>query len=698
MTDPLTPDLKLAEFFDRPDPAQWRELTEAVLNGAPFEKKLVTKTLEGIAQQPIYDREEVAEKEDTDTTPGEFPYLRGTRASGYRGKTWEVCQGLPYPTPEAFNAALLEDLGRGQDSVLLHLDENGRHGCEPGDTAGSCGTVILDMEDLETALNGVDLEKVPLHIEAGAAAPAAAAAVNRSSITPRKGSICFDPLALLAMDGELPMRLTDTWDLMASQVTWMNDEMPDLRSVGVDVSWSVNAGGNAVQELALMLASAAETFRALAERGVSPDLAAKKSLVRMSIGSDFFMQTAKFRAARGLWAHMAQACGGGEEACKLHLFAATSIWHQTRLDPYVNLLRGTSQAFSAVLGGVDGLRVDPFDAPFGLPDRFSRRIARNIQLILRDEAHLTEVVDPAGGSWTVEHLTRELSTRAWAEFQRIEAAGGMLALLQDGSIQNDLEAQAEKQRELLAQRRMIKVGTNQFADVEEKKPPNRMPDRAEIAAAAREKLEAKRAARTGASATMALNALKQDLNMNTLEAALKHGATLAEVTCICGGESHSRVNPVRIGRLTEGYERLRRRMDAYVAATGSRPQVLMAQMGPVRQYKVRSDFSQEFLKPAGFEVRAQESYDTAEAAAEAVLKQGVAATVICSTDDTYPDLVPDFARAVKASAPDTVVLMAGFLPDHLEAFRAAGVDDFIHLKANNLQMLERLQDQTGVDA
>lgn len=698
MTDPLTPDLKLAEFFDRPDSAKWRELADQVLNGAPFEKKLVTRTLEGIAQQPIYDREEVAGRDDADTTPGEFPFLRGTRASGYHGKDWEVCQGLPYPTPEAFNAALLEDLGRGQNSVLLHVDENGRHGCEPRDSAGMCGTVILDMEDLETALHGVDLEKVPLHIEAGAAAPAVAAAVNRSSITPREGSLCFDPLALLALDGVLPMRLTDTWDLMAGQVKWMDTEMPGLRSVGVDVSWSVNAGGNAVQELALMLASAAETFRALEERGTPPDLAARKSLVRMSIGSDFFMQLSKFRAARGLWAHLVKACGGGEEACKLKMFAATSMWDQTRLDPYVNLLRGTSQAFSAVIGGVDGLRVDPFDAPFGLPDRFSRRIARNIQLILRDETHVTEVVDPAGGSWTVEHLTRELSSRAWAEFQRIEKEGGLLAQLQDGSLQSTLEEQANQQRELLAQRRLIRVGTNQFANPEEKKLNDHMPNKAEIAAAAREKLEAKRAARTDASVTMALNALKQNLNMNTLEAALKHGATLAEVTSICGGDSLSRVNPVRVGRLTEGYENLRRRMEAHVAKSGAAPKVLMAQMGPVRQYKIRSDFSQEFLKPAGFEVLAEDAYATAAEAAAAVTAGGAAATVICSTDDTYPDLVPDFARAVKAEAPNTVVLVAGFLPDHAEAFRAAGVDDFIHIKANNLRMLETLQDLTGVDA
>jgi methylmalonyl-CoA mutase len=219
-----------------------------------------------------------------------------------------------------------------------------------------------------------------------------------------------------------------------------------------------------------------------------------------------------------------------------------------------------------------------------------------------------------------------------------------------------------------------------------------------VAAGAKEKLDAKKASRTEASVTMALNALNQELTMNNLEAALKHGATLAEVTSIYGGDSSSRVNPVNIGRLTEGYEALRDKMEAYVAKAGSPPKVLMAQMGPVKQYKIRSDFSIEFLKPGGFEVLSDDAYETAADAARAVIDSGAAATVICSTDNTYPDLVPEFAKAVKAGAPDTVVLMAGMLPDHVEAFQAAGVDNFIHLKANNLQLLEELQAQTGVDA
>jgi methylmalonyl-CoA mutase len=428
--------------------------------------------------------------------------------------------------------------------------------------------------------------------------------------------------------------------------------------------------------------------------GVAVDTAAEHALVQFAIGSDFFMEMAKFRAARALWAHLVKSCGGGETAQKLTQMAATSSWHQTRIDPWVNLLRGTSQTFSAVLGGVDGIRVEPFDAPFGLPDTFSRRIARNTQLVLRDEAHLREVVDPAGGSWTVESLTQELASRAWDLFQEIEREGGVVAMLQSGALQSRIAELADKQKTMLAQRRLVKVGGNQFAYPEEKKLPERLPDTAATAEAAVKAVAALKASRREDTLSEALT------NVNSFQGrvdAITAGASFPEVMAALAGDPMS-VTPVTLSRLTDGYEKLRTSIDAYVQAHGSRPVVFMAQMGPVKQHKIRSDFSQEFLKPTGFELDASRTFDDPETAAEAAVERGAAVTVVCSTDDTYPDLVPAFARAVKAASPDTLVLVAGLLPDHTEAFQDAGVDDFIHLRANNLEMLETIHRLTGVSS
>lgn len=695
MTEPsLSPQVNLRELFEAPDMSEWMKLTEKVLGGAPFEKKMVSKTLEGIAQQPIYDRSVLDTLPMADTTPGEFPFLRGTSPAQGPGSSWEVCQSLPYPTPEEFNTALLQDLMRGQDSVLLTLDENARAGREVTDSAGACGTCVQTVEELLAALKEVDVTAVPLHIAAGVSAPAVAAALVAGEKVPTSGSVCFDPVSILALEGSLPMSLEKTGALLADHVSGMAEHLPGVNSLGVDVSWNVNAGGNAVYDLALMLASAAESFRMLEANGGSVETAAENALVQFAIGSDFFMEISKFRAARALWAHLVKSCGGGETAQKLTQMAATSSWHQTRIDPWVNLLRGTSQSFSAVLGGVNGLRVDPFDAPFGLPDTFSRRIARNTQLVLRDEAHLLEVVDPAGGSWTVESLTQELAGRAWSLFQDIEKQGGVIAMLQSGDLQSQIAGLASQQKTLLAQRRMVKVGGNQFAYPEEKKVESRLPDTVATAAEAKTAMAALTASRDAEKVDAAL---QETATFRGRVNALSVGASLPEVIKSLSGEPVS-VAPVKLSRLTDGYEKLRDAIDRYVEEEGTRPVAVFAQMGPVKQHKIRSDFSQEFLKPSGFALDASGIFEDPEAAARAAVERGAAVTVICSTDDTYPDLVPAFAKAVKAASPQTVVLMAGLLPDQTEAFRAAGVDDFIHLRANNLELLETLHRLTGVSA
>lgn len=644
MNQALSPTLDLHADFGPPDSALWRSLTEKVLNGATIEKKLVVKTPEGIAVQPIYGRESLEALHLADTQPGTFPYLRGTRPEGYHSGTWQIRQNLPYPAAADFNAAAKRDLSRGQDALVLQIDPEGQH-----------GTSITSQEEFDAALEGIELNKIACHIEAGAAAPVAAAWLAARGDLPASGSVCFDPVFQLATEGELPMDLDAAWDLLAEHLKSVDALAPQLRSLGVDVRWSGNAGGNAVTDLALMLASAAESLRALEARGISPDFAAGKALVRFSVGTDFFMEIAKFRAARGLWAHFVKACGGGFESAKLCQHAQTSIWEQTALDPYVNLLRATSEAFSAVVGGVDGLTVDPFDTVAGLPNEFSRRIARNIQLVLRDEAHLTEVVDPAGGSWLVENLTDELAKKAWAKFQEIEAAGGLIEKLRDGSLRAEFEALAAERQLRLARRQDVKVGVNMYANLDEKD------------------LEAVRPA-----------------------AADPARGTLADLLGTRLDGQHTRVTPVKLGRLTAGYERLRANMAAYAAATGATPAIFLAQMGPVKQHKIRADFTAEFLKPSGFRILAEGSYNDAESAAAAVLASGAAATVICSTDDTYPELVPAFAKAVKAGNPKVQVLVAGLLPDLVDSFKAAGVDEFIHLRANNLQLLSDLQALTGV--
>ncbi len=688
----LSPTLDLAADFGPPDAAEWMKLTESVLQGAPFEKKLVARTPEGIAVRPIYGPEALDDNPMADGTPGEFPYLRGTRAAGYRAKPWDICQVLPYATAAEFNAAAHHDLGRGLNALVITLDEADKHGRDPGEGSGVGGTSLVTRADYDEALAGIDFADLPVHLDAGVSAPAAAILLLDRPQGPARGSVCFDPLALLATQGELPMTIDRAWDLLATHKRLVGKLAPAVLSVGADLRWVGHAGGNAVQELACMLSSAAESMRALAARGSHAGVVARKTRVRLAVGSDFFMEIAKLRAARVLWAQLVRACGGDDEAAKLNLCASTSAWTQTQQDPYVNLLRGTSQAFAAVVGGVDGLQVDAFDALFGPPTEFSRRIARNIQLILRDEAHIPEVVDPAGGSWTIESLTLELARKAWAMFQEMEREGGMLAALQSGVLRERLAASAAERRALLAQRREVMVGTNQYVNLDEILPERRVPDTVAVAAAARARLAQALDARDGRATQAALVALGEGLSGDTLLSALRLGASLGEITRRLGMGDVSRVEPIACGRLTEGYEALR----ANVAALAEPPVAFLAQMGPLRQHKARADFTLEFLKPGGFRLLAERSFTDPAEAARAAIDAGAAVTVLCSTDETYPTLAPAFAAAVKAASPKTIVLVAGLMPELAEAFKAAGVDGFIHLRANNLDMLQDLHDRLGV--
>lgn len=370
-------------------------------------------------------------------------------------------------------------------------------------------------------------------------------------------------------------------------------------------------GGTAVQEVAHAWTQGVKILREAADQGRSVDEAACSIRFIFAAGGEFFVTLAKLRAARYGWARIVTACGGSEEAARMIIHARTSRWQQSSLDPHTNMLRSTASAYAAILGGCDSLEVLPFDEIFREPDDFSCRIALNTQLILRDECHGEAVTDPAGGSWFVEDLTREIAEAAWAEFQKSATPG--------------VEAAAGAQRAALSKRRRVMVGVNQYANPAEK----------------------------------ALTATK-----NT-----------------------------SAGRLAGAFESLRANARAYAEKQGGAPKIFLLTMGPVRQHKARADFVRGFLEPGGFEVVYPSGFQNAADAAQAAHAAGALAAVLCSTDDTYPDLVPAVLAEMKGAMP---VILAGWPPDHVEAFKSAGIADFIHLKADCGAFLAAWQKTLGV--
>ncbi|PDV98433.1 methylmalonyl-CoA mutase family protein [Candidatus Chloroploca asiatica] len=690
----------------------WRQAAEKTLKGVPFEKRLITKTYEGIDLRPLYVRADTAELPHIKALPGLPPYVRGTSPLGFTVKPWAIAQELPYGSPAEVNAAARADLPRGQTMLNLPLDQATLAGLTPAyaspDLVGKGGMSLASVEDVLTLLDGLDLASLPLLIAAGVhALPVTAlimAAAQRLGVAPEQvqGCIGMDPLGRMVATGGLPMPLHFAYDQMAALTAWAITDAPQLQTILVRLDPYSNGGSSAVQDLAYALATGVAYLRAMQDRGLSVDQVAPKMRFSFAIGGQFFMEIARLRAARLLWAQVIAAFGGGAEAQKMVLHARTATWTKTRTDAHANMLRVTSEAFAAVMGGCDSLHISPFDECIGLPDEFSRRIARNVHIILQQECNFMHLIDPAGGSSAVETLTDELARSAWAMFQAIEAEGGMAASLALGTPQDQVAQTRTERFKAVAQRKDVIVGTNMYPNLKERPLVVRTTDSVALQAergAALHKMRATADATVRDQALQSLAqavALRSDLVPATIAAA-DHGISLSEIaTILCSVGPGPRFKAIPAHRASEQFEALRAAADAFAATSGQRPTIFLAKMGPVAQHKARTEFATAFFEPGGFAVVGDQAFETPEAAAEAALAAEAPVVVICSTDDTYPTIVPALTGAIKAARPSTTVILAGYPADQVDAYKQAGVDDFIHLRANCYAVLARLQQQQGV--
>jgi len=408
--------------------------------------------------------------------------------------------------------------------------------------------------------------------------------------------------------------------------------------------------------------------------------------VSLAVGSNYFIEIAKFRAFRVLWNWMLAAFGVPEERRSLHLHARTGLFNKTIFDPYVNMLRTTVEAFAAVVGGVDSLHVGPFDEVLREPDTFSHRIARNTHLILSEECGLNQVIDPAGGSWAVEKLTSEMAEKAWTIFQKIEGGGGILPALRSGSVQDEVEAVRVQKAKHLQQRRAILVGTNQYPNATEQlleKPPV---DYRSIANSRAAEVAAKRPAG---------GPVEVD-TLNGAIAAAEAGATIGQLHAAeVGNEGPGlEVKPVLMKRGGEDSEKLRfAAMD--LRGRGTPPVILQVNMGPSRRYRLRADWTMSFFQVAGIEVLGQDDFNTVEEAVQALETAGARVAVLTSDDEAYADAATEWAGALKAAQPGLYLILAGDPGENEPALREAGVDDFVHLRVNNYTMNRDLLERLG---
>ncbi|MFZ4806919.1 MAG: methylmalonyl-CoA mutase family protein [Hyphomicrobiaceae bacterium] len=619
--------LPLAADFPAATRDDWMNLVAKVLKGADFDKRLVTRTAEGLAIQPLYTRAD-ALPATLATTPDQPPFTRGHAADGLG---WDIRQRFADTDPAHANAAILADLEGGVSSIILQIAAPGQSG--------------LPVDGLAAALAGVLLDVCPVALEAGELAVEAAAALDaawaaRGVPTERRlGAYGADPIGTLARNGSLGTPVA-TLLSQAAKLAAAARSAPHLTALLADGRPYHGAGASDAQELGAMVATFVAYLRAAEAQGLAPAEAFPKIAVALAVDTDQFLGIAKLRAARSLLWQVASACHAGPAAGRVHLTAETAARVYARRDPWVNILRATMAGSAAAMGGADAISVLPFTWALGQPDAFARRIGRNTQIVLQEEASLGRVADPAGGSWYVERLTDDLAKAAWEVFQEIEAEGGIVAALKSGHLQDMIAANAAARERQISTGRTELTGVSAFprlGDDGATAPPHPVPP-----------------------------PVRQD------------------------GE---RVTALTLRRLAAPFEALRDRADC-AAAGGHKPVVFLASLGTLAEFNTSATWITNYLAAGGIEAIASAGFTNSADAGAAFAASGARVACLCSTDAVYGELGEATASVLKAAGAIHVCL-AGRPKDQEAALRAAGVDTFMFAGSDAVETLARLHEVFG---
>ncbi len=611
---------KLFTEFQAPTTQEWLDKIEVDLKGADFQKKLVWRTNEGFNVQPFYRREDLANLKTPDALPGEFPFVRGNKKDS---NEWYVRQNIKVDDPVEANKKALDILNKGIDSIGFRFG---------GDMVSPSFIETL-LKDIRLDIVEVSYRTCPRH------------AVELSEILVKYfekqgydkekivGGVGFDPIDKMLQKGK------DTTPLLAQlpKLVETLKDYPNLRCVMVHSDTLNNAGAYIVQELGYALAWGNEYLQELVDAGVDVDTAAKSIKFYMGISENYFMEIAKFRAARLLWAQIVKQYEPKCDcACKMIINASTSTYNQTLFDSYVNLLRSQTEAMSAALGGVHSMVVTPFDAPYEKATDFSERIARNQQLLIKEESHFNRIVDPSAGSYYIEHLTDALAQEAWKIFLKVEEEGGFLEAVKKGIVQDDINATNVKRHGDAAKRKEFLLGTNQFPNFTEKS-------------------EGKRA----------------------------QGAA-----CCCHGDGcEPTFKKLETTRLAADFEDLRIHTEETKV-----PTAFMLTIGNLAMRQARAQFSCNFLACAGYKVIDNLGFKTVEEGVDAALKANADIVVICSSDDEYAEYAIPAFKYLNGRA---MFVVAG-APACMDDLKAAGIENFIHVRCNVLETLKEYNQKLGI--
>jgi methylmalonyl-CoA mutase len=602
---------KLFSEFPPVSTQDWEAKITVDLKGADYEKKLIWKTNEGIKVRPYYRAEDLQKLGYLAGTPGQFPFIRGKKTTA---NDWHVRQDIVVENIESANKKALEVLNKGVTSLGFVF----KKGTE------------LDKQGLSKLLKDICLGAVEVNFcghNVSAVSEIFAQYVKEMKYdNTLEGSFNFDPLGRLCKKGNYCEGSLEKSLEKAVKLIRNTSDLANFRAVAVNGVNFANAGASVVQELGFALSMGAEYLTLLTDKGLSVAQVASKIKFNFGVSANYFMEIAKFRAARLLWAKVVEAYDAN---CKvpMNIHAETAKWNLTIYDANVNMLRTTTESMSAVIAGVDSLTVLPFDVTLENPTDFAERIARNQQIILKEESYLDKMVDPAAGSYYIENLTDALITEAWNLFLEVQGKGGFIKAFTEGFVQAKVKEVTQKRDIAIATRREIVLGTNQY--------PN----------------------------------TKEVLTSKPVDT----------TACTCEKEAQI-AEPLKLYRGASAFEELRMKVDF----GGRRPKVFMLTIGSLSMRLARSQFSGNFFGCAGFEIIDNNGFKTIEEGVNAAFAAKADIVVLCSSDDEYATLAPEAFEKLGKKA---ILVVAG-APACQAELESKGVKNFINVKSNVLETLK----------
>ena len=626
-------DNKLFSEFPPVSTEKWEEVINKDLKGADYEKKLVWKTIEGFKVKPYYRAEDLEGLEYLDSNPGQKPFTRGKHADN---NVWEVRQDIHIQDLKEANRIALDAVERGATAL------------------GFCAKGIKTLDDMAALFKGIYINAVSINFMCSedylSLLKLYVEYAKQQGFNPAdlQGSCAFDPFRYALKHGRFHRGEEGDFQMAKELVDYGHDNLPHFRVLTVHGSQLHNAGANIVQELGFSLAAANELVARLTDLGCKAHRVACRIELSVGIGSTYFMEMAKIRAARLLWSKVIEQYQPECDcAYNLYINATTSAWNQSLYDPYVNMLRSTTEAMSAAIAGADSISVLPFDNAYKEADDFGYRIARNQQLLLKEESYLDKIADPAAGSYYIENLTDQIARGAWEYFLKIEELGGFCKALRAGYVQDEVEKTAQQRNSDIATRKTTILGTNQYPNLLEK---------------------------MGEKISSEVGGKKSEC-------------------CACNSDLKPQTSDIRILKPYRGAEPF----EALRLATEKaprRPKVFLLTYGNLAMRKARAGFATNFFGVAGYEIIDNPGFATPEEGAKAALQSGADIVVLCSSDDEYAELTQPVCDFLKGKVKSLV--LAGFPKEMVDTYKGYGIDEFIHVKTNALECLTNFQKQFGI--